>query len=466
MEETHKQQVEAIADKVADYYGRKQPFRIYHGTTNTTRIMSFKRDEMIDVGMLGKVLSVDYVKQTAIVEPNLPMDKLVKAMLKYGLIPPVVMEFPGITVGGGIQGAGGESSSFRWGCFNRIFNWYEMVLANGEIIRASPKEHADLFDGTASSCGTLGIITAAEIQLVPARKYVELTYLPVDSYEAAVKKFEVEIINDHDFIDGVMFGPDHGLVIVGKMVDKPSGYVHRFSRAHDEWFYLHTEKIDRGGQELTESVPLVDYLFRHDRGAFWAGSFAFERFGVPFNRFTRWLLNPILHTRKLYEALQASGASQEYIAQDLGVPLERTAEFMDFVDRELGIRPLWICPLKPDPKSPLQLNGLDVPMVINVGVWGSRYRSYNEFVAANRLIEKRLYELGGKKWFYAYSFYTENEFWSIYDKTWYDRLRKKYHATSLPTVYDKISVTKQVEVSSKRGIRQALFGRAKLPVNK
>jgi FAD/FMN-containing dehydrogenase len=41
------------------------------------------------------------------------MDKLVKATLKYGLVPPVVTEFPGITVGGAIQGAAAETSSFR-----------------------------------------------------------------------------------------------------------------------------------------------------------------------------------------------------------------------------------------------------------------------------------------------------------------------------------------------------------------
>jgi delta24-sterol reductase len=38
------------------------------------------------------------------------MDRLVQTTLKYGLIPPVVMELPGITVGGGYAGTPGESS--------------------------------------------------------------------------------------------------------------------------------------------------------------------------------------------------------------------------------------------------------------------------------------------------------------------------------------------------------------------
>lgn len=47
------------------------------------------------------------------------MDRLVEETLKYGLIPPVVMEFPGITVGGGYSGTSGESSSFKHGFFDR-----------------------------------------------------------------------------------------------------------------------------------------------------------------------------------------------------------------------------------------------------------------------------------------------------------------------------------------------------------
>lgn len=41
------------------------------------------------------------------------MDALVEATVKHGLVPPVVPEFPGITVGGAYNGTGGESSSFR-----------------------------------------------------------------------------------------------------------------------------------------------------------------------------------------------------------------------------------------------------------------------------------------------------------------------------------------------------------------
>lgn len=67
-----------------------------------------------------------------------------------------------------------------------------MVLANGEIVRASraPDGNADLFWGAASSCGTIGIITLLEIQLVKAPTYVQLTYHTLGSMDLAVKKIE------------------------------------------------------------------------------------------------------------------------------------------------------------------------------------------------------------------------------------------------------------------------------------
>ena len=58
------------------------------------------------------------------------MDTLVEETRKHGLIPPVVMECPGITVGGGFSGTG-KSSSFKFGFFDRTVDWIEIVLANG-----------------------------------------------------------------------------------------------------------------------------------------------------------------------------------------------------------------------------------------------------------------------------------------------------------------------------------------------
>lgn len=464
MDRSHQHKVSQVANKVSNFYQTKTPFRIFHGTTNTTRILSFKNAEMLDVSGLNKVLSIDEVKATVIVEPNVPMDKLIDATLPYKLLPPVITEFPGITAGGGIQGGAGESSSFKWGFFSQTVNWVEYVLGDGTVLKTSPTEHADLFYGAAGSCGTLGVITAIELQLIPAKKYVQLTYLPVTSFDSAITTIKRYSEGNSDFIDGIMFGKNHGLIIVGKLSNKKVNNLQRFSRAHDPWFYLHAAKIDKKAKPVTETVPLKDYLFRYNRGAFWVGRYAFKRFGMPFNAFTRFLLNPLLNTRKLYLALQESRVSQEHLVQDLTLPLRTTVNFLNYIDATTGIYPLWLCPIKPEPRSPLLCNSLDTQLAINVGVWGPRESDYKKFIQLNKNIEAKLMDLGGKKWMYAHTYYTEKEFWSIYDKRWYCALRKKCKANNMPTMWEKVVVKEEYKVNAKRGLLKTIAGMAKLRV--
>jgi FAD/FMN-containing dehydrogenase len=145
--EKHRKIVSRVAATVQDYFSRGEPFRISHGSTNSTRPNVKKR--VVDISELRNVLKVDTASRTALVEPNVPMDRLVESTLPHGLVPPVVMEFPGITVGGGYAGTAGESSSFKYGFFDRTINSVEMVLADGKLVTASEKENSDLFRGAA-----------------------------------------------------------------------------------------------------------------------------------------------------------------------------------------------------------------------------------------------------------------------------------------------------------------------------
>jgi delta24-sterol reductase len=39
---------------------------------------------------------------------------------------------------------------------------------------------------------------------------------------------------------------------------------------------------------------------------------------------------------------------------------------------------------------------------------------------------------------YAAAFYTEVEFWGLFDRERYERSRKRWHVEALPAIYDKI----------------------------
>ena len=449
---SHDRAVDHISTSVRDFYDRKQKFRIFHGSTNSTRpSTAATRKNIVDTSPLSHVLEVNTEKRTALVEPNVPMDRLVEETMKYGLVPPVVMEFPGITAGGGYAGTSGESSSFKHGFFNQTINTVEMILANGDVVQCSKNEKPDLFYGAAGAVGSLGVTTLIELQLREAKKYVETVYHPITCVAEAIEKIEQVIIDPTlDYVDGILYSKTQGAVITGRITDIPTqnARVQRFSDAKDPWFYLHVQDtIAKSGGPITEMIPLADYLFRYDRGGFWVGALAFDYFKMPFNHYTRWWLDDFLHTRMMYTALHASGQSKKCIIQDLALPFSTAERFVDYTDKTLGIYPLWLCPLRQNQLptmhpyvNEVEADGQSLKPMLNIGLWGFGPPQPDDFVQANRDLERKLQELGGMKWLYAHTYYTEDEFWQMYDRKWYEALRKKYNATSLPSVYEKVKV--------------------------
>ncbi|KAK4554278.1 hypothetical protein LTR86_008486 [Recurvomyces mirabilis] len=431
----HRKAVANVAASVRSFHDRGKKFRIYHGSTNST-------------------LHADEDAPYALVQPNVPMDRLVEETLKYNLIPPVVMEFPGITVGGGYAGTSGESSSFKHGFFDQTLDQIEIVLANGDVVTCSEDEHRDLFRGAAGAVGTLGVTTLVRLRLRKACKYVETTYHPVKGgMDEAMAKLNIftNRPNQIDYLDGIMFSKTRGAIITGRLTDDPTPGipVQRFSAPGDPWFYLHVQdKTGNHSESASEAVPLPEYLFRYDRGGFWVGAAAFDYFKpLPFNSFTRWFLDDFLHTRMLYNALHSSGQSERLIVQDLALPYASAKDFVDFTDSRFNIYPLWLCPLKQSalPTMHPHLNekepdATNLKPMLNIGLWGLAPPAHKAFLEANRDLEAKLLELGGMKWLYAQTYYTEEEFWSQFDKSSYDALRDKYHASSLATIYEKVHV--------------------------
>jgi len=300
--------------------------------------------------------------------------------------------------------------------------------------------------------GTLGVTTLLEIQLIDAKTHVELTYHPVSSISEAIEKTKEATADPlNDYLDGIMFSQENGVVCVGRLTDdiRKELRVQRFTRPNDRWFYLHAKKLIKGATSpITEAVPITDYLFRYDRGGFWVAVYAFQYFITPFNRVTRWVLDRFMHTRVMYHALHQSGFSSQYIIQDVGIPYPQSDKFFQYLDHFFGHYPIWICPLRYNGKSEdPTLNSMYRktlrPMpeyLLNFGIWGPGPKDRRKFAEWNRDLERKVHELGGQKWLYAHAYYTEAEFNEVYDNNAYDALRRKYHATYLPSVHDKVKV--------------------------
>ncbi|KAI0017578.1 FAD-binding domain-containing protein [Xylariomycetidae sp. FL0641] len=459
MQETHQAAVARIAERVGAFYAAGQPFRVYHGSTNSTRAAAKSRDNTVDTSGLRAVLGVDAARKLARVEPNVPMDALVRATTttQGGLLPLVVPEFPGITVGGAFSGSAGESSSCRHGPFDATVERVEIVLPNGDVCAASRSERPDLFWGAASAFGTLGVVTMLEVRLREAKPFVELTHYPESGIEQASKRIQQEVASSAvDYVDGIAFSPESMVVCSGRLVDevpkgsKPRTYLGR----RDPWFYLDVqERAKDASKPVVDYIPLVDYLFRWDRGGFWVARYAYQYFFTPFNRITRYLLDKYMHARVMYHALHKSGLSDTYIIQDVGVPYPAVPEFHQWLNENLNIYPLWLCPIRVRRDESDSAWGLHADFadsncpefMLNFGVWGPGPKPYEKLIELNRAIEKKVHDLGGKKTLYAQAFYTEDEFWESYTRKPYDEVRAKYHAAHLPSVYDKVKVNEEAK---------------------
>lgn len=352
-------------------------------------------------------------------------------------------------------GTSGESSSYKYGLFDRTISGIELILGNGEVVWASAKENRDLFFTAAGSCGSLGVITLLKMELIDASRYVELEYIPVRSTNEAVEQFrryqdDLEV----EYMDGILYSMTSGVIMIGRLTDAHHAPMNRsvqsFDKATDPWLYMHAQDILRRVQDEKtthkELVPVQSYLFRYDRGVFWSGLRAFKYFVTPFNRLTRFLLDPFMHSRTMVHALHRSGLASRTIIQDYGVPYDAAEEFVRWTDERTGIWPLWLCPVKSAPRgerSFSQGSNIKDDILLDVGIWDMGPSDAHEFIKLNRDFEAKVTELGGMKCLYAHAYYTEQEFWDIYDEKKYMDLRRKYHAESLPSVFDKVKVDLQ-----------------------
>ena len=449
----HWEEIKPIVSQVKQYHDAGQSFRIYHGSTNSTRPASSKSKNIVDTSGLNKVLSIDNMK--AIVQVNVPMDILLEETLKRNLVPLVVTEFPGITVGGAFSGTAGESSSFKHGFFDQSVSAAEVIQADGKYVFCSKSLRPDLFQSIAGSLGTVAVVTLLHIRLQQAYKFVEVTYYPVsDAKEAVTKLQEQSIVTSDtgiDFLDGIMFSATKGVVITGRMVDVNPHLlpVQRFIRPRDPWFFEHAQSCIavRSFSRVREIVPLPDYIFRYNRGIFWLGKQTLDTFGIKNTANVRRLTHHAFTARMGYARLHQQPVNTTLI-QDLAIPLSAADDFLQWVDQKFGIYPLWLCPLRVSEGQTLHphhwkegTQDAKTPnLMLNVGVYDVSARTYDEWINHNREFEDKIHALGGMKWSYAAQMYDEDRFWEQHDREWYDAARHEFGASSMPDIYDKTRV--------------------------
>ena len=435
--------------------------------SNITRSNAYKsQGTHLNINHLNRILKIDTASNRIIVEPRVTMEQLAQAALKHHRMVPVIPEFKGITVGGAIQGTGLESSSHRFGLFSDSCLAYEILLGNGEIIRATREEHADLFYGIVGSYGSLGIILSVELPLIPAEPWVRLHYKTFHSVEDCSRYLQQE--NSADFVEGIVYAPDHIQIIEGRSSPSNTSLPQLSPKPWSRWFYHHAKEIQHGHEEM---MPLIDYLFRHDRGAFWIGAYgtyplAMVRYFVekrlnskfltrilpqfdPANFqglrdpgwFFRFLCGWAMTSRRLYSWLHAHAEdwiAKRMIIQDFFIPSEQLVSFVKTVSQEIQIFPLWLCPIRSTQAPQIFSPHFSAsPKLVNVGIYGAPQATE---LAQNLLpkIEAQAHAANGRKMLYSHSRYSPEKFWEIYSEPQYRKLRQTYHADRWMSIEKKV----------------------------
>jgi FAD/FMN-containing dehydrogenase len=421
--------------------------RLAKRTSNLFRPRAPQAGSGLDASGLDGVICVDPQSRTADVQGMCTYEHLVSATLQHGLMPLVVPQLKTITLGGAVSGLGIESTSFRNGLPHESVIEMDVLTGDGRIVTATPDgPYGDLFAAFPNSYGSLGYCVRLRIELEPVSPYVALRHVRFDDLAALASAVHTICADrrwsgeDVDFLDGVVFSPGESYLTLGRWTaDAASSGVLRPSDYTGPQIYYRSIR-ERSRDLLTVS----DYLWRWDTDWFWCSG----AFGAQ-NPTVRRVWPRSLRRSDVYHRIVGlenrfglmarldrlrGRPAQERVVQDVEIPVERTADFVRWFCREVGMKPIWLCPLKlrePDgarssrswPLYPLEAG----QVYVNVGFWGQvPVVDGGQDGDVNRAIEQAVADHGGHKSLYSDAYYDEPTFASMYGGAEYERVKQVY----------------------------------------
>jgi len=415
-----------------------RPVRLAKRTSNLFRPRAGVTGPGLDVSGLRGVIGVDAEARTADVQGMCTYEDLVAATLRHGLMPLVVPQLRTITLGGAVTGLGIESTSFHAGLPHESVLELDVLTGAGELVTATRgNEHADLFVTFPNSYGSLGYATRIRIELAPVSSYVALRHVRFDDLGLLAKAVE-QIVAEGTyggdpvhFLDGVMFEPGRAFLTLGRWSDGggvPSDY------PGQRIFYRSIEERE------TDLLTVHDYLWRWDTDWFWC-SHAFGAQHPVVRRLwpRRWRRSDVYHRliglEHRFRVLDRLGQpARERVVQDVEIPVERLAEFLRWFDAEVGMRPVWLCPLRlREPHGPGSARAWPLyPLspgktYVNVGFWGTVPIAPGRADGdVNRAIEAAVGAHDGHKSLYSEAYYDRPTFDRLYNVAALDVVKQRY----------------------------------------
>jgi FAD/FMN-containing dehydrogenase len=411
-------------------------------TSNLFRDRAGAGKHLLDVRAFDHVLAIDPAGQWVEAEGMTTYEDLAARTLAAGVMPTVVPQLKTITLGGAAAGVGIEASSFRHGLVHESLLEMDVLTGDGRVLTCMPdNEHRDLFFGFPNSYGTLGYALKLRARTVPVKAFVELHHRRFGEPQAFFAAMEEACSQSFDFVDGVVFAHDALVLSTARFVESaPYSSDYTF----ENMFYR--SLLER---EL-DYLSARDFLWRWDTDWFWCSKnvgaqvpwirriYGRKRLGSrTYQRIMRW--NSRWGVTRALGRLR--GLHSESVIQDVDIPIRRAVEFLEFFQRDIGISPVWTCPVRASVGAdrfclyPLRPGAL----YVNFGFWDV-VRTSGEHSAGffNRLVEHEVEALGGIKSLYSDSYYPPERFWRNYGGDAYRALKARYDPDgNFPDLYSK-----------------------------
>jgi delta24-sterol reductase len=422
--------------------------------------------QMVNMSDLTNILEVDEARGVIRVEPFVTVGDAASCLGERRLQLEATIEMKDATLGGLVMALGMTTHSHVCGLVHDTVTAYEIVTAKGELIRVTANnEHADLFRALCWSHGTLGLLVALEMRVIPASSHVRLVYRPFYSLDAYAEEYErlVRAENPPHFIEVLIFGKDRAVLMEGYLATdsevRRSGLpVNAVDKSHKPLFYKHVEgMLELGeGQRREELIPMVDYLMRHDRSMCMCLAQILPTANEAWFRYTMgWMLPPNMAFLKgTRPEAERENTIRKQVWQEFAFPAENFGEMVARAHAEFEIYPLLAYPCKViDHGGIVRLPGRhgkpyrgqpETAAFLDLGLYGIPQRIKDgderfDTVTRVRRFEQRVRELGGFLHTYCDVFSTEAEFMEMFDHTLWQRMRKKYEADgAFPTIYQKV----------------------------
>jgi len=411
---THEQKINRIIKQLKERKSTKPVSLKKKAVSHEVPKPSDKRhsDEKIDLSELNEILHINTEKRICIAESGVTFIDLVTATMKCGLVPIIVPELKTITIGGAVAGCSIESMSYKHGGFHDTCLEYEIITAKGDVLICTPdNENNLLFQMVHGTFGTLGIISKLKFKLIPAKPSVKVTYEKynnIEDYKSAIwGHYENE---DVDFMDGIIHSPTEYVLSVADFVDE-APYTHNY-----DWmriYYLSTKK------RKEDYLKTPDYFFRYDKGVTnvnpksFLGRFFFGRF-----------INST-RTLKLVEKFRRLIPSDKIpITVDVFIPFSKVSNFMGWYKKEVNHFPLWCVPYKfvrgYEWVSADFLHKTKDKLILDLAIYGMKKKGDKNYY---KIIEDELMNIGGIKTLISSNYYSESDFWKIWNKENYDNVK-------------------------------------------